>query len=69
MSHGLGAPLPLAGEVAARSDAGEGFLLSGSPTAETTLSPALPRKRGRERSSFVAGIADLTALIATIHHA
>jgi hypothetical protein len=29
----------------------------GSPDAETTLSPALPRTRGRERSAVGAGVA------------
>ncbi|MEY9178915.1 hypothetical protein ABIG06_000620 [Bradyrhizobium sp. USDA 326] len=54
LSRALGAPLPLAGEVAERSDAGEGSRLLGVLARGNTLSPALPRKRGRERTVFAA---------------
>jgi hypothetical protein len=54
LSRALGAPLPLAGEVAERSDAGEGSRLLGVLARGNTLSPALPRMRGRERTVFAA---------------
>src|SRR4051812_19009054 len=47
---GLAAPLPLAGEVDARSAAGGGSL---NPTTRGgTPTPTLPRKRERERTAF-----------------
>lgn len=55
LSRGLSAPLPLAVEVAERSDAGEGSRLLGALARGNTLSPALPRKRARERTVFAAG--------------
>jgi hypothetical protein len=57
-------PLPLAGEADAPramrsivpSAAGEGSRLLGVLDCRSTLSPTLPRKRGRERTGLAAAI-------------